>query len=83
MTAKEQLLRAHELGHDLSIEHGQRVVCTCGYRSTMRLSRSALNMTLAWHLGKVISDALDDPEARRNGLAPGARSGDSASGRAG
>ena len=58
-TAVEQLQLARELGHELSIEHGQRVVCTCGYRSTMRLSRSALNATLAWHLGKAIGEGLD------------------------
>lgn len=58
-TAKEQLLLARQLGHELSIEHGQRVVCTCGYRSTMRLSRSALNGAMAWHLGRAIADGLD------------------------
>ncbi len=69
MTARGQLLRAHELGHDISIEHGQRIVCTCGYRSTMRLSESALNGTMAWHLGKVIADGVDHQVERRiNGL---------------
>lgn len=58
-TAREQLLMAREMGHELSIEHGTRVVCTCGYRSTTRRSRSALNSTMAWHLGKAISEGLD------------------------
>lgn len=64
MTAREQLLRAHELGHDISIEHGSRVVCTCGYRSTTRRSRSALNATMAWHLGKAISETVDSVNGR-------------------
>jgi hypothetical protein len=58
-TAREQLLLAHELGHDLSIELDTRVVCTCGYRSTTRRSKSALNGTMAWHLSRAIADGLD------------------------
>ena len=53
---------AREMGHELSIEtRGEKswLQCTCGYRSTVRRSRSALNGTMAWHLGKVISEALD------------------------
>lgn len=68
MTAKEQLLRARELGHELRIEaagpwpeHGDPnpkywIECTCGYRSTARRSRSAAGGVLAWHLGKVLAD---------------------------
>lgn len=59
MTAAEQLRVAAEHGHELWIEHGQRVCCSCGYRSTMRLSRSALNATMAWHLARAITDQAD------------------------
>ena len=58
LTAAEQLQLAHERGHDLTIDiRGEKfwVVCTCGYRSTSRRSRSAVNSTMAWHLGKVLS----------------------------
>ena len=58
-TAREQLLLAHELGHDLRVEDEIRIVCTCGYRSTARRSRSALNSTMVWHLGKAITEGLD------------------------
>lgn len=69
-TAREQLLLAREMGHELSIEERSRddfpealpkywLHCTCGYRSTSRRSRSALNGTMAWHLGKAISAGLD------------------------
>ena len=69
-SAREQLLRARQLGHELTIEtrtnpeHPEAlpktwVVCSCGYRSTARRSRSAVNSTMAWHLGKAISEGLD------------------------
>lgn len=70
MSAKEQLLRAHALGHDLTVdvrgpwpEHGDphakyRLKCSCGYSSTARRSRAALNQAMVWHLGRVISDDL-------------------------
>ena len=70
MTAKEQLLLAREQGHELSIVERTRddfpeappkywLHCTCGYSSTARRSRSALNGLMAWHLGKAISDAFE------------------------
>lgn len=69
MTAREQLLAARERGHELSVESTIRedlpdalpkfwVICTCGYRSTARRSVSATNSTMAWHLGKAISEDL-------------------------
>lgn len=76
MTAREQLLRARELGHELSIEqrgpwpeHGDLhpkywLRCTCGYESTTRRSRQALNGTMAWHLGKAIAGAVDQVNGR-------------------
>ena len=59
MNAREQLELARAHGHELWIEHGTRVCCSCGYRSTTRRTRSALNATMAWHLGNAISEALD------------------------
>ena len=68
--AREQLLLARELGHVLTVETKTNpdypdapsktwVTCSCGYRSTARRSRSAVNSTLAWHLGKAIGEGLD------------------------
>lgn len=70
MTAKEQLLRARELGHELTVETRSRpdipealdkfwVSCTCGYRSTSRRTRAQVNGVLIWHLGKVMADSVD------------------------
>lgn len=67
MTAREQLLAARDRGHELSVETRVRedfpdalpkywVVCTCGYRSRARRSRSALNSAMIVHLGKAISE---------------------------
>ena len=72
MTAREQLLAARDRGHELRIVTHSRedfpeappkfwVECTCGYRSTARRSRSAVNSTMAWHLGKAISE--DSPRS--------------------
>ena len=69
-TAREQLLLAREMGHVLSVETRTNpaypdappktwVACSCGYRSTARRSRSAVNSTMAWHLGKAIAEGLD------------------------
>jgi hypothetical protein len=74
MTAREQLLRAQELGHELSVLTRTNsdypdappkywLRCTCGYSSTARRSKSALNGTMAWHLGK----ALSEPAGHVNG----------------
>lgn len=73
-TARDQLLFAHELGHDLSVEAAAsredyaasdggerfRLLCTCGWRSHWRGSRRALNSRMGLHLGKVIGEALAD-----------------------
>jgi hypothetical protein len=75
MTAAQQLLRAHELGHDIYVHeatettnYGANAVgrgtlqakCTCGWFDTRGWrSRKALNAVFAWHLGKVIADDGD------------------------
>lgn len=74
VTAKDQLLAAREMGHELSIEQdvsrpdfaskdeaGERfrLLCTCGWHSNWRGSRRALNSRMGLHLGKVIADYLD------------------------
>lgn len=75
MTAREQLLLAHDLGHDLTVDTRIRedfpdappkfwVSCTCGYKSTVRRSYVACNGVLAWHLGKAIGAANLDGVAR-------------------
>ena len=69
-TAREQLLLARQMGHELSVETRSNpeypdapsktwVSCSCGYRSTARRSKAAVNSTLAWHLGKAIAEGLD------------------------
>ena len=58
-SAREQLLLARQLGHELTILHGTQVVCSCGYKSTTRRTKAALNSTMAWHLGKAIAEGLD------------------------
>jgi hypothetical protein len=76
MTAREQLLRAREAGHELFVDESANpnfpdaptkywLNCTCGYRSTARRSRAALNQVMTWHLGKAIAEA--EPP-RVNGL---------------
>jgi hypothetical protein len=86
LTAREQLLRARDLGHELSVheagpwpEYGDPhpkywLRCSCGYESTARRSRKALSGTMAWHLGKVLG--LEDERTRRDGLAPRRAVGD-------
>lgn len=67
MTARDQLLLARRFGHELTIStRGEKswLECTCGYRSTVRRSRSALNSTMAWHLGRAIADGLDQVNGR-------------------
>lgn len=67
MTAREQLERAHEFGHDLTVEprgEGGFIVCSCGYRSTRRMTRATLNSAMAWHLGKAIAEGLDTVNGR-------------------
>lgn len=78
-SAKEQLLQAKELGHELSVarrdfdHHPDAppkfwLECTCGYRSTARRSEKAVLGTLVWHLGKVLGLAdAEEAEIRRNG----------------
>lgn len=74
MTAKEQLLRAHELGHDLTIrqtgpwpEHNDPhpkyfLRCSCGWAPNgSSRSRKALNARMTWHLGKVIAEGVSLP----------------------
>lgn len=78
LSAKEQLLEAKRLGHELYVQRQDlgpnlppkiRINCTCGYSSTWRRSEAAAKGTLAWHLGKVLgeSDARNS-EMLRNGL---------------
>ena len=84
-SAREQILEARRLGHELStvrrdfgdgIPPKIKLRCTCGYESTWRRSEKAVAGTLVWHLGKVLGEADADSatraaEMRRNGLAPG------------
>lgn len=73
MTAREQLELARAYGHELYVHEGTRIFCSCGYKSTTRRSRAALNSTMVWHLGQAIADGMDT----RNGMmraAAGARS---------
>ena len=69
-TAREQLLLARQMGHELSVETRSNpeypnapsktwVSCSCGYRSTARRSKTAVNSTLAWHLVKAFAEGLD------------------------
>lgn len=77
LTAKEQLLEARRLGHELSTvrrdfpagDSTWKVQCTCGYESTWRRSKKAVGSTIIWHLSKVLgeSDARES-EMLRNGL---------------
>ncbi len=79
MTAKEQLLAARELGHELAVTTRIRedfpdappkmwIRCTCGYESTPRRSIKAVNATMAWHLGKALAVSPEKAsERRRNG----------------
>lgn len=72
MTAKEQLLLAREHGHELSVLTRTRpdfpdappkyfVTCTCGYKGKAAArSKVGANFYLAGHLGKVISEILDE-----------------------
>lgn len=83
-SAKEQLLEARALGHELSTvrrEFGDgippkiKLCCTCGYESTWRRSEKAVAGTMIWHLGKVLGEAdansaTHRAEMRRNGAAP-------------
>lgn len=78
LTAKAQLARAAELGHEVYVtrrgpwpEHGDPhekiyVSCTCGYRAAATRSERAAKGTVAWHIGKVIGQA----DAPTNGTAP-------------
>ena len=80
-SAKEQLLEAKRLGHELRLVRREfegdippkiRLVCTCGYESTWRRSEKAAMGTLVWHLGKVLGESdRHAAERSRNGLAPG------------
>jgi len=74
LTAKEQLSRALELGHELHVvtrgpwpELGDPhpkyyLTCSCGWEAhgTSR-SRKALNARMAWHLGQVLADGVSRP----------------------
>lgn len=85
LTAREQLFIAREHGHQLSIfervnkDHLDAppkwwVHCTCGWQSTARRSKSAVNGAMAWHLGKIIADHLESGERNgRKGAASAAR----------
>ena len=73
LSAREQLLEAARLGHELSYVRREfegdippkiKVKCTCGYESTWRRSEKAVGGTMAWHLGKVLAEKSDTP--RRN-----------------
>ena len=79
LTAREQLERAHELGHDFRVEtrgpwpeHGDLhpkyyLSCSCGWTpKNATRSRKAANTFMAWHMGKVIADG-EDQGARVNG----------------
>ena len=78
LSAKEQLLEAKRLGHELStvrrdfgdgIPPKIRLICTCGYESTWRRSDKAIAGTLIWHLGKVLGEAdRHAAEMRQNGM---------------
>ena len=84
-SAKEQLLEARRLGHELSTvrrDFGEgipskiRLVCSCGYESTWRRSEKAIASTLIWHLEKVLGEAdRHAAEMRQNGIAPRQASG--------
>ena len=79
LSAREQLLEARRLGHELSVVRRTfdspdvpdkiKISCTCGYESTWRRSEKAAMGTLAWHLGKALgeSDARES-EMQRNGV---------------
>lgn len=75
MTAKEQLLRAQELGHELSIitrgpwpEHNDPhpkywLRCSCGWSPNgSSRSRKALNARMVWHLGQVLAEGVSSPK---------------------
>jgi hypothetical protein len=86
LTAKEQLLEAKRLGHELSVVRRDfpefpdappkfRLTCTCGYESRQMRSEKATLGTLIWHVGKVLGEADEKTsrhaaEMRRNGLVP-------------
>lgn len=71
MSAREQLLLAHERGHDLEVHqrgpwpelgdpHPKYYLrCSCGYVAATRRSKKALNSAMVWHLGKVIAEGID------------------------
>ena len=77
-SAKEQLLEAKRLGHELSLVRREfegdippkiRLVCTCGYESTWRRSEKAALGVLIWHLGKVLGESdRHAQEKARNGI---------------
>lgn len=89
LSAREQLLEAKRLGHELStvrrdfgdgIPPKIKLMCTCGYESTWRRSEKAVAGTLIWHVGKVLGEADSNSatrqaEMRRNGLLPRQASG--------
>lgn len=68
MTARQQLERARDLGHVLSVvkrgpwpEHGDPhpkwfISCTCGWVGASVRSESARNAGMIWHLGKAIAE---------------------------
>lgn len=68
MTAKDQLLRARELGHELTVltrhHNGSAepvkywLKCTCGYSSTARRTKAQVNGVMVWHLGNVIAESM-------------------------
>lgn len=74
MSAKEQLVAARELGHELSVrqtgpwpEHNDPhpkyfLTCSCGWapKGSSR-SRVALNARMVWHLGEVLGKGVSVP----------------------
>ncbi len=75
--------RAIELGHQVELEHRPApadhpewnakwwAVCSCGYRSTARLSEKAGVQVVLWHLGKAVGETDGVRSLNGAGRVPG------------
>lgn len=79
-TAPEIMARAAELGHVMAVRrrgpwpndpHQKIYVsCSCGYDARVRRSEAAAKQVVAWHLGKVIGEAVDQTNGQEAARPP-------------